>query len=315
MSEEVNVTASGGQAAGRDIVNEAPRNTTTIHQTINADVSREPRLVGAGVERADMAIRLVEERARCGYSQAGFAGQLEIGREVLRHYELGQREIGTELLARAAALGVDVQYVLTGIRSMNVWEAEQAARPAIQAPPRASGNVVHFMNGGTVTQITTARHVTKTVAKVDVGGQHISPEQQAKLTALVKDVVELEERLKKAPKGYQAVWGALNAHCKVARYVLIAATDYGKAEKYLRQWIGRLNSMASAPVTDNAAWRQGRYAYIKINTKGEETWLAAYLKKTYKVESIADLPDDDLDRTYRAVASRKRGRARSPKGA
>ena len=71
--------------------------------------------------------------------------------------------------------------------------------------------------------------------------------------------------------------------------------------------------MASAPVADNDTWRKRRYAYIKINTKDDEAWLTAYLRKNFKVESLTEISDDDLDRTYRAVASRKR--KRPPKGA
>lgn len=263
------------------------------------------------IERADIAIRLVEERGRTGYSRVAFARELGISAETLRLNEIGQSALSAEVLAKAATLGVDVQYVLTGVRSTNVKAAEQAAQPS-QAAKGGTGNVVHFMNGGTVNMITTPKHVTKTTAKVEPGDKHISENQAAKLTALVNEIVDLEAKLKKTPKGYRSVWGSLNAHCGVTRYLLIAAEDFDKAEKYLRQWIGRLNSMASAPVADNDAWRKRRYAYIKINTKDDGEWLAAYLRKTFKADSIAGLNDDELDRAYRAVASRKR---KSPTGA
>lgn len=260
-----------------------------------------------GIERADIAIRLVEERTRTGYSQADFARQLGISREGLRLYETGQRGLSAEFLAQAASLGVDVQYVLTGIRSMNATEAERAAQPAVHVAGGGSANVVQFAHkGATVNMISTQKHVTSTRAEVKPGDQHISEGQAAKLTALVQEIVELEAKLKKNPKTYRSVWGALNAHCGVTRYLLIAAADYDRAEKYLRQWIGRLNSMASAPVADNDAWRKRRYAYIKINTKDDEAWLTAYLRKNFKAVSLTEISDDNLDRTYRAVAARKR---------
>lgn len=266
-----------------------------------------------GIERADIAIRLVEERARIGYSQADFARKLGASRETLRRYEIGESGLSGEFLAQAAALGIDVQYVLTGVKSPNAAEVERAVQPASQSAKGGTGNVVHFMNGGTVNMISTPKHVTRTTAEVKPGDEHISENQAAKLTALVQEIVELEAKLKKTPKGFRAVWSALNAHCSVTRYLLIAAEDYDKAEKYLRQWIGRLNSMASAPVADNDTWRKRRYAYIKINTKDDEAWLTAYLRKNFKVESLTEISDDDLDRTYRAVASRKR--KGSPRGA
>jgi transcriptional regulator with XRE-family HTH domain len=267
-----------------------------------------------GIERADIAIRLVEERTRIGYSQADFARKLGASRETLRRYEIGESGLSGEFLAQAVSLGIDVQYVLSGIRSMNVPEAEQAAQPAVKVASGGSANVIQFaQNGSTIHMVSTQKHVTHTKAEVKPGEQHISESQAAKLTALVSDIVELEAKLKKSPKGFRSVWGALNAHCGVTRYLLIASDDYDKAEKYLRQWIGRLNSMASAPVADNDAWRKRRYAYIKINTKDDEAWLNAYLRKNFKAESLADISDDDLDRTYRAVASRKR--KTPPKGA
>lgn len=266
------------------------------------------------IERADIAIRFVEERARIGYSRVSFARELGISGETLRLNEIGQSGIGAEMLAKAASMGVDVQYVLTGVRSANAAEAESAAKPEVHVASGGSANVIQFaQNGSTIHMVSTQKHVTHTKAEVRPGEQHISENQAAKLTALVNEIVELEAKLKKSPKGFRSVWGALNAHCGVTRYLLIASEDYDKAEKYLRQWIGRLNSMASAPVADNDAWRKRRYAYIKINTKNDEAWLTAYLRKSFKAESLSDISDDDLDRTYRAVASRKR--KGPPKGA
>jgi len=265
------------------------------------------------IDRESIAIRLTEERARMGYSQAGFARQLDITRQGLRLYEIGQHDMSSGFLAKAAALGLDVQYVLTGIKSANLAEAERNAQPEPVAAVSIGGNVSGMVvgtahAGATVNLVNTPRFVTKTKAEVKPGAEHITEEQAARLTALVKDVVELEERTRKAPKSYRAVWAALNAHCGVTRYRLIAAADYAKAEKYLYMWIGRLNSSAKAATSDNDTWRKRRFAYIKINTKDDEEWLAAYLKKTFKASSIKELADDDLDRTYRAVASRKRKR-------
>ncbi|HBP6159311.1 TPA: transcriptional regulator [Pseudomonas aeruginosa] len=257
------------------------------------------------IERADIAIRLVEERGRTGYSRVAFARELGVSSETLRLYEIGQSALNAEVLAKAASLGVDVQYVLTGVYSLNLSKAEQAASPQPLAPKyQVQSGTMNVTENGNV--IHTTRHTTTVKAEVKPGEQHISEAQAAKLTELVREVVELEGRLRKSPKGYRAVWGALNAHCDVTRYLLIAAADYEKAEKYLRQWIGRLNSMDSAPVADNDAWRKRRYSYIKINTKGDSDWLTAYLKKTFKAVSLTDLSDDQLDRTYRAVATRKR---------
>jgi len=269
------------------------------------------------IEREDLAIRLIEERARTGFSQADFARKLDITREGLRLYESGQRGISAEFLAQAATMGMDVQYILTGVRSANLAQAEHTVQPTVRPVKVPGSNVVQLVggdvNGGSVTMsgntlnmISTPKHITRTVAEVKPGEQHITDEQAAKLTALVHEIVELETKIKKKPNSYRSVWAALNAYCKVTKYRLILLTDYAKAEKYLYQWMGRLNSMASAPVADNDTWRKRRYAYIKINTRNDEAWLKAYLRKNFKTESLSDISDDELDKTYRAVARRKR---------
>lgn len=258
------------------------------------------------IDRESIAIRLTEERARKGYSQADFARQLDISREGLRLYEMGQRGLSAEFLAKAAGLGVDVQYILIGVRSTNLAEAEKSAQASVSVTGGSASVVQFAQSGSTVNMVTTQRHVTHTKAEVKPGEQHITEQQAAKLLALVNDVVEQEQKVRKAPKTHRSVWASLNSHCGVTRYRLIHIDDFEKAEKYLYQWLGRLNSAPAAAVADNDAWRKRKFAYIKINTRDDEEWLSAYLRKTFKVGSIADLDDTALDRTYRAVASRKR---------
>ena len=76
--------------------------------------------------KEDIAQRISEERERIGYNQTGFARQLEITAETLRRYEMGLRDASLDFLVKAATLGVDVQYVLTGIRSINIEKVEKA---------------------------------------------------------------------------------------------------------------------------------------------------------------------------------------------
>lgn len=136
------------------------------------------------------------------------------------------------------------------------------------------------------------------------GTEHIDDRQAARLMGLVKDVYEAEAKLKKKPKTMGAIWSALNAKLQVPSYRLIPFEDYPKAEKYLSQWIGRLNSMKSAPVVDGDAWRKRYYAYIKANSKHEPEVLLAYLQRIFKATSLTQLDNDELTRAYRYVASR-----------
>jgi len=257
------------------------------------------------INRAEIAIRIVEERAKLGFSQRDFANQLLVSGETVRRYEIGEREMGVEFLARAAALGVDVQYVLTGVASKNKAEVEAAIQPSMAI--NGSTNVIGIVqNGATVNQIKTDRHVTTIKAEVKPGDEHITQAQAAKLTAIVNEIVVLEAKLKQQPKSHRSVWGTLNAHMGVTRYLLIPAIGFEKAEKYLRQWMGRLNSMSSAPIKDGDAWRKRKYAYIKINSKDDPDSVDKYIAKNFSASSLSDLSNDELDKVYRYVAAKKR---------
>lgn len=256
--------------------------------------------------RPNLALRLVEERARLGYSQADFARKMAISREGLRLYETGQRGMAAEFLAEAASLGLDVQYVLTGHRSSNTPRSEAFQSTPNVAITTSGGNAVGVVQAGaTIHQITSTRHVTKTVAQVTPGVEHISEQQATTLTGLVNDVVEIEAKLREKPKTHRAVWAALNAHCGVTRYRLIRLEDFEKARAYLHQWAGRLHSMPSAQVKTGDEWRKRHYAYIKINTKGDPTAVDAYAKKNFGTASLSELSNDQLERVYRYVAGKR----------
>jgi hypothetical protein len=248
------------------------------------------------IAREDIALRLVEERGRIGYSQRDFAAKVGISTEGLRRYETGQHGISGEFLAKAAAFGIDIQYVLIGIRAQKVEESVHTPPPVAIHP---GGNVVNITGGSNilanahpgsnVTQIHTQRHVSVTKAEVKPGIDHITDAQAAILMGLVNDIVELEAKQKKEPKTHRSVWGTLNAHMGVTRYRLIPLLGFEKAEKYLRQWIGRLNSMATAPVNDGDGWRKRHYAYIKINSKDDPTVVDRYIARMYKASSLTEL--------------------------
>lgn len=261
-------------------------------------------------DRADLAIRLVEERARLGFSQADFAQKVGISREGLRLYEVGQRGMSAEFLAESASLGLDVQYVLTGMRSSNLAELDVMNHPkaAAVAAGTMNGNVVGIVSAGAVVnQVHTQHHVQRTIAEVKPGDEHISEDQAAELTSLVNQIVDREALLKKAPRTHRSVWAALNAHCGVTRYRLIPKDQFSKARKYLDQWMGRLGSMPSAPGKVGDEWRKRHYAYIKINSKmpEDEEAVRAYMKRNFAGDSLTKLTDDELRQLYKYVADRR----------
>jgi len=261
--------------------------------------------------REDIAIRLVEERTRLGYSQRDFASKLDVTNMTMRRYEIGEREVSSELLARAATLGLDVQYVLTGVASANRADLPRAESPQTQF--NINGGVgVAQVSGGQVKvdnrTIHTTNHTTTVKAEVKPGEEHITEEQAATLTRLVNEIVDLEGKVKKVPKTHRAVWASLNAHLKVTRYRLIPLAGFDKAEKYLRQWLGRLNAAPSASKNDGDAWRKRKYAYIKINSKDGPERIDNYIKRYFKAASLTDLSNEELEQTYRYAASLKKSK-------
>lgn len=258
------------------------------------------------ISKMDLAIRLVEERTKLGFSQADMARKAGISREGLRLYETAQRGIAAEFLSVAATLGVDVQYVISGVHSANLKAVEAAVAPAVTIGGSNTNVIGLVQSGATVHQIHTQRNVVKTTADVKPGVEHITEENAVSLTALVNKIVETETKLKKNPTSHRAVWGALNSHCNVTRYRLIQLADFERAQKYLHQWLGRINSMASAPVKDGDVWRNRRYAYIKINSKDDPNAVTKYIKRNFNAESLTTLSNDELERVYRYVAGRKK---------
>lgn len=271
-------------------------------------------------ERADIALRLVEERSRIGYSQRDFADKLGISAETLRRYEIGQSRLDAELLAKSAGYGIDVQYVLTGVKSSNLVATEGANSPL--TPPRQnkskvvvkqnSGNMLMTAEAGsTVNNIVTNHLKTVTYAKTAPGVEHITEVQASRLTELVAEIVRLEEIAKRIPKGFRSVWSALNSHCKVASYRLIPLEKFPIAETYLLKWIGRLNSSPTVEKVDNSSWRSRKYAYIKINSQSEfgARWLQSKLDDL-GVDSLAELSDELLEKLYRSLSA---ARARNNK--
>lgn len=264
------------------------------------------------INREDMGTRLVEERARLGYSQADFAHQTEVSREALRLNEIGKSGISAEFLAKAAQLGLDVQYVVTGVRVHNQSESEnQAISNGVQSVSGSNNSVIYgtgTINSGTINNVTTEKYITKTKAVVKPGDEHIDEAMARKLKDLVDEIVMLESKLKKNPKGFQAVWATLNRHCGVTTYKLIPKELYEKAESHLRKWIGRLTSAKSAPKKLTTDWRKKKYTFIKTNiTKyGLENWEKQYLQDKYAVGSITELSNDQLEKFYHSVSHKKR---------
>ncbi len=130
----------------------------------------------------NVGMRLAEERKRLGYSQTEFSEAAGSGRASQVNYETGKRFPDAEYLEAAAKLGVDVQYVLTGVRSMNLYEvAEQGG---------------HYK-----TAVGGKRTIDPELLKAVIAGveeyledseQELNPDDKAELVLLLLDLVTSE---------------------------------------------------------------------------------------------------------------------------
>jgi len=68
--------------------------------------------------RLEIGARLREERTRLAFTQQGLAEAIGGARLSVIHYECGRSSPAAETLAAMEAVGVDVRYVLTGIRQV-----------------------------------------------------------------------------------------------------------------------------------------------------------------------------------------------------
>ncbi|MFW2176626.1 MULTISPECIES: ORF6C domain-containing protein [unclassified Moraxella] len=258
--------------------------------------------------KEDMGIRLVEERSRLGYSQANLAHQTGKTREQMRLYEVGKSVMSAEFLAQASQLGLDIQYIITGIESKNISDVMKAEEKET-ITNNIQGNVSNSVfagSGSTVHQVNTQQHITRTKAEVKAGDEHITDEQKANLQRLVNEIVEAEQKYRtpKSAKSFRAVWASLNKHLKVTSYHLIPLEKYETARKYLQQWIGRLTSTKTALKTDIDSVRKRQYSYIHTNIKklNLQEWYDDYLQKKFDVTSSTQLDNDQLRKLYNAVA-------------
>lgn len=262
------------------------------------------------MELIDVGERFAEERQRLGYTQASFARLLDVTRMTLINIEAGKSDFKITQLIAAASAGVDIQYVITGVRSPNTKKVTDEIGFEKQAIHGAVSGVGFAGPGANVQIIHTQNHRTTVKAETRPGVDHIDEGQCAILKDLVDTVVEKEMALKKSPKSHRAVWSALNKHCGVATYRLIARADFEKARSYLNQWIGGLHGMRSAPVKDGDDWRKRKIQYIKVNTKApeDEAAMRAYISSKFGATSLTELANDDLEKTYRYVAGRRNKR-------
>lgn len=73
------------------------------------------------------SVRLKNERIRLGLTQAEIASKCNVSREMWGKYERGVALAGSEVLFSLVAIGVDVGYLFSGVRSAGEITKEEAS--------------------------------------------------------------------------------------------------------------------------------------------------------------------------------------------
>jgi hypothetical protein len=168
-----------------------------------------------------------------------------------------------------------------------------------------SGNNNIVGNNNTI--IKTDKVITKPILNIIPGEDHISEHEARVLTDLVHKIAELETYIKKAPHHIASVWATLNKRCRVTTYRAIPKDKFEVAEKFLRTWIGRLQSAPSSK-KKNPTWRTDRYKAIHARCKqyNIEDKKNAYINKNFGANSLTELDDESLEKTYRHIMAIKK---------
>ncbi len=157
-----------------------------------------------GIDILPLAERFQLERKRIGYSQAAAAREIGVSRETLRNVENAQSDFKVSLLVGASRLGMDIQFILTGVRSPNQETAEKAVANSLTVEGGVSG-VAMATDGATVNITNTNQHTTKIIAQTKPGEEHINSKQRAILKELVDQFVATESLVKRKPRNHRSV--------------------------------------------------------------------------------------------------------------
>lgn len=175
-------------------------------------------------------------------------------------------------------------------RKPRASSAKNSARVTVKGNSNVVGN-------GNVVAIS-PRVVRRTVVKT--GDGVIDASQKRELTLLINEWVDSRTAVRRSKSSYGAAWRALNAHIGVNSYHEIPTAEFANARAWLQRQIGIINSMPSAPKRA-PRWRIGKITSIKARCKNElrsPDLYRPYILRTFGVDSLARLDDDQLQQTY-----------------
>ncbi|MBF0334598.1 MAG: hypothetical protein HQL40_13295 [Alphaproteobacteria bacterium] len=163
-----------------------------------------------------------------------------------------------------------------------------------------TGDGVVVGDGNRVVVIKTEKVIRRVRAVPVPGDEHITEAQVAKLHELVRQIVEMEQLVKRSPASKDRVWGALNRRMCVGAMRMIPVEKFPAAEKYLREWLGRLNSTKTAVKRDPEHQKKRIIAIQTVMKRhGLEERVRGYMRKTFCCGSLKELDHEALERVYR----------------
>ncbi|GJQ47598.1 MAG: helix-turn-helix domain-containing protein [Candidatus Jettenia sp.] len=231
-----------------------------------------------------------------GETQEGLANRLGIPNTSLRGYLKGTNIPGIDVLLKMAELGnVTLDDLVKTDKPPNIQVIVNNSHGVAFA-----GRDAHVYVNSQVKRFT----------QYSPGPHDITGEQANKLKDKVNEIVELEQKVKKKPKTYGAVWNALNRKMGVTYYREIKKDQFEKAMLYLGQWAGRLKT--SLKRTDEDEWRKEIQKAIFAAVRNQLGWtkdaLDAYIYERYGKESIRDLSKEELEQLKNIIFAKKKGK-------
>ena len=82
----------------------------------------------------NLSQRFHSERKRLGFTQEAFATLGGVSKRTYCNYESGDRECGADMHSKLAKVGLDVQFVIVGIRSANLSAIAQQSKAGSPDP-------------------------------------------------------------------------------------------------------------------------------------------------------------------------------------
>jgi hypothetical protein len=174
----------------------------------------------------------------------------------------------------------------------------------------SGGNVIYVTGWGNVTAGRDVIQVQKRPVVRNVispGPEHIDDVQRRVITDLRAEWVALHNTLKKRKLTDAAAWVLINKAAGSTSYHLIHREKFEVVTLYIRQQMAMLRSMRSAPSKDDQ-WRVKRIAAIKTrcrNQLNDPDAYRPYIRKNFKLDSLADLATDQLQKTYTYIMAKK----------